>query len=137
MELDATLLNIQHYEVQIKGKWSNPGEKVAPSSTPRCSSYWKGSLLVALNYRQLTYLFDPLILTATYRVELGVMSMKRYSASLKAPEPEFRHQIVQYHIQDTHSGGGAYSSTEMQSVYSTPLANLARNGRKKFTTWKK
>ena len=24
-------------------KWSNPGNGVAPSPTPRCSSYWKGS----------------------------------------------------------------------------------------------
>ena len=37
--LDATLLNTQHYKVRIKGKWSNPGNKVAPSPTPRCSSY--------------------------------------------------------------------------------------------------
>ena len=28
-------------------KWSNPGKGVAPSPIPRCSSYWKGSLLVA------------------------------------------------------------------------------------------
>ena len=28
-------------------KWSNPGKGVAPSPTLRCSSYWKGSLLVA------------------------------------------------------------------------------------------
>ena len=30
-------------------KWSNPGKGVAPSPTPRCSSYWKGSLLVAFD----------------------------------------------------------------------------------------
>ena len=30
--------------------WNNPGKGVAPSSTPRCSSYWKGSLLVAHDY---------------------------------------------------------------------------------------
>ena len=28
----------------------NPGKGVAPSLTPRCSSYWKGSLLVTLDY---------------------------------------------------------------------------------------
>ena len=34
--------------------WSNLGEGVVPSPTPRCSSYWKGSLRVALdNGRQL------------------------------------------------------------------------------------
>ena len=28
----------------------NPGKGVAPSSTHRCSSYWKGNLLVAMDY---------------------------------------------------------------------------------------
>ena len=31
-------------------KWSNPGKGVTPSSKPRCCSYWKGSLRVALNW---------------------------------------------------------------------------------------
>ena len=31
-------------------KWSNPGKGVAPSFRLRCSSYWKGSLLVALDF---------------------------------------------------------------------------------------
>ena len=43
-------------------KWSNPGKGVAPSLTPRCSSYWKGSLRVALDYgRQLTFYFHPVV----------------------------------------------------------------------------
>ena len=46
MVLDASLLNTQHYKVLIKGQWSNPGKEVEPSHTPRCSSYWKGSLKV-------------------------------------------------------------------------------------------
>ena len=29
-------------------KWSNSGNGVAPSSTPQCSSYWKGSLQVSI-----------------------------------------------------------------------------------------
>ena len=45
MVLDTSLLNTQQYKVHIK--WSNPGKGVASSPTPRCSSYWKGSLLVA------------------------------------------------------------------------------------------
>ena len=53
MVLDTSLLNTQHYKVRIK--WSDPGEGVAPSLTPRCSRYWKGSLWVVLdNGRQLT-----------------------------------------------------------------------------------
>ena len=31
-------------------KWSNPGKGVVSSPTPQCSSYWKESLLVALDY---------------------------------------------------------------------------------------
>ena len=55
MVLDASLLNIQHYNVWIKGKWSNPRKGVVPSSTPWFSSYWKGSLQVTLDYNWLTY----------------------------------------------------------------------------------
>ena len=52
MVLDTSLLNTQEYKVHIKGKveWSNPGKGVVPSPTPQCSSYGKGSLLVALEY---------------------------------------------------------------------------------------
>ena len=41
MVLDSYLLNTEDYKVRIKLKWSNPGKGVAPSHTPRCSSYWK------------------------------------------------------------------------------------------------
>ena len=39
MVLDASLIDTQHYKVQLKGKWSNPEKGVAPSPTPLCSSY--------------------------------------------------------------------------------------------------
>ena len=62
--LDAALFNTQYYKEWITlsdiryvsmVKWSNLGKGVAPP-TPRCSSYWKGSLRVALDYsRQLYY----------------------------------------------------------------------------------
>ena len=39
MVLDASLPNTQHYKVRIKSKWSNPRKGVAPSPTPRGSSY--------------------------------------------------------------------------------------------------
>ena len=38
-------LTIVRYGSRIM--WRNPGKNVAPASTPRCSSYWKGSLRVA------------------------------------------------------------------------------------------
>ena len=42
-----TLSNIRNVS---RLNWSNLGKGVAPSPTPRCSSYWKESLLVALDY---------------------------------------------------------------------------------------
>ena len=48
-----TLSNIR-YVSRVKGR--NPGKWVAPSATPRGSSYWKGSLRVALDYGRQLYL---------------------------------------------------------------------------------
>ena len=56
MVLDTSLLNTQQYKVLSRVKWSNPGKGVAPSPTPRCSSYWKGSLRVALDQDPQLYL---------------------------------------------------------------------------------
>ena len=54
--LCLTLSNIRYIS---RVKWSNQRKGVAPSPTPRYSSYWKGSLLVALDYGcQLTYLWS-------------------------------------------------------------------------------
>ena len=55
------------------------------------------------------------------REDLEAMTMKGYSAFLKAPallEPYY--QFVKCHIRDTHwLGGESYPSAEKQSVYST------------------
>ena len=59
MVLDTSLLNTQIYNIRYvsRVKWSNPGKGVAPSPTHRCSSYWNGSLLVALDHgRQLYFI---------------------------------------------------------------------------------
>ena len=50
-----TLSNIRYLS---RVKWSNPGKGVAPAPTPRCRSYWKGSLLVALDYSRQHYLIS-------------------------------------------------------------------------------
>ena len=55
MVLDASLLNTQHYKVRIKGKVEQSREGVAPSPTPWCSSYRKGSLRVTLDYGRQLY----------------------------------------------------------------------------------
>ena len=47
-----TLSNIRYIS---RVKWRNLGKGVAPSPTPWCSSYWKGSLLVALDYGHQLY----------------------------------------------------------------------------------
>ena len=57
MVLDASLLNTQHYKVRIKGKVEQSREGVAPSPTPWCSSYRKGSLRVTLDYGRQLYLY--------------------------------------------------------------------------------
>ena len=50
-------LSIIRYRSRVK--WSNPGKGVAPSPTPWCSSYRKGSLRVTLDYgRQLYFYFN-------------------------------------------------------------------------------
>ena len=47
-------LSIMRYGSRVK--WSNPGKGIAPSSTPWCSSYRKGSLRVTPDYgRQLNF----------------------------------------------------------------------------------
>ena len=47
-----TLSNISYIS---RVKWSNPGKGVAPSPTPRCSSYRKGSLWITLDYGSQLY----------------------------------------------------------------------------------
>ena len=59
----------QLYEVRIK--WSNPGKGVAPYPTSRCSSYWKGSLLVPLNYCRQQLTFCPTKRSALYCVSIN------------------------------------------------------------------
>ena len=56
MVLDTSLLNTQHYKVWIKGKVEQSREGVAPSPTPWCSSYRKGSLRFTLDYGRQLYL---------------------------------------------------------------------------------
>ena len=69
MVLHTALLNTQHYKVRIKGKveQSRNRNEETPSSTLRCSSYWKGSLRVSLDKsRQLLMYIDIYIYTHTY-----------------------------------------------------------------------
>ena len=59
MVLDVALLNTQYYKVRIKSKVE---KGVVPSPMPRCSSHWKRSLRVTLDYsRQLNIVSSILI----------------------------------------------------------------------------
>ena len=50
-------LTLSYLRYISKVNWNNPGRGEAPSPTPRCNSYWKGSLPVALDYgRQLYFI---------------------------------------------------------------------------------
>ena len=52
-------------------KWSKLGKGVAPSPTPWCSSYWKGSLQVTLGYgHQLyfTYIYTDIVFIFFYHI---------------------------------------------------------------------
>ena len=53
----STLSNIRYVS---RVKWSNPTKGVTPSPTPRCSSYWKGRLLVTLDCGRQLYLLSSL-----------------------------------------------------------------------------
>ena len=57
MELIPPCLTLSNIRYVSRVKWSNPGKGVAPSPTPQCSSYWKGSLLIALNYSCQLYFY--------------------------------------------------------------------------------
>ena len=54
MVLDTSLI-ISNIRYISRVKWSNLRKGVAPSLTPRCCSYWKGSPLVTLDYGHQLY----------------------------------------------------------------------------------
>ena len=53
-------LSIIRYGSRVK--WSNPGKGIAPSPTPWCSSFRKGSLRVTLDYGSQLYFFFLLMM---------------------------------------------------------------------------
>ena len=63
-------LKLSNIRYLSRVKWSNPGKGVAPSPTP--SSYWKGSLLIALDYSRQIYL---LVSTQLYIKYLYLIQM--------------------------------------------------------------
>ena len=68
-------LSIVRYGSRVK--WSNPGKGVAPSPTPWCSSYRKGSLRVTLDYGRQLYL---LLKWIKYRILLSFIAGPKIQA---------------------------------------------------------
>ena len=70
MVLDTSLLNTQQYKVRIKRKLEQSREKSSASPTARCSSYWKVSLLVAIdNGRQYCWYIFNIYVSRRYSIE--------------------------------------------------------------------
>ena len=82
MVLDASLLNTQHYKVRIKGKVEQSREGVAPSPTPWCSSYRKGSLRVTLDYGRQLYF------TLFIKIDLALNNLQWMKCHKTKPNPK-------------------------------------------------
>ena len=66
-------LSIIRYVSRVKQ--SKSGKGVAPSPTPQCSSYWEGSLWVALDYsRQLTNIWELLFVCMCLYIQAELKS---------------------------------------------------------------
>ena len=74
-------LSITRYASRVK--WSNPGNGVAPSPSPLCSSYWKRSLRVILDYgRQLYFRRTRKLLEKKKLYNSDIMKRKEYLGCL-------------------------------------------------------
>ena len=78
MVLDDSLLDTQYYKVWIKGKVSNPGKGVALLPTLRCSSYWKGSLRVTLDYGRQLYYYESILILILVHQRYPVIKSRTY-----------------------------------------------------------
>ena len=72
-------LTLSTIRYESKVKWSNSGEGVAPSLTPWCCSYWKGSLWFALNSGRQLYLLTTHKYLNTFGSDHLVLGVKNRS----------------------------------------------------------
>ena len=84
-------LSIIRYKSSVK--WNNPRNGVASSPTPLCSSYWKRSLRVALEYSRELYFScfahqwnSNRLLSLLVKMNQELMTMKMYSILPRPPE---------------------------------------------------
>ena len=81
MVLDTSLLDTQQYKVGIKGKVEESREKSSVPATPQCSSYWKGSLMVALDYGCQLYIYIYIYIYI-YLIKLYIFFLKLHLRNL-------------------------------------------------------
>ena len=85
-------LSIIRYVSRVK--WSNPEKGVAPSPTPLCSSYWKGSFRVGLDYgRQLYFSFSALVVFKIFMGGTLFYFVEHYMNNTETYQKEKPHQI--------------------------------------------
>ena len=79
--LRSPCLKLSNIRYVSRVKWSNPGKGVAAFPTPLCSSYWKESLRVALDYGCQLYLLwcIPLSLQISSNNDEVSVAIKRAS----------------------------------------------------------
>ena len=76
--LMPTCLTLSIIRYGSRVKWSNPGKGVAPSSTPWCSSYRKGSLWVTLDYGHQLYLLISQMFKMNRSINLLIHTVNYY-----------------------------------------------------------
>ena len=103
-----TLSNIR-YVSRVKG--NNPGKGVAPSPTPRCSSYWKGRLLVGLDYgRQLYFTYNGINLCVWRSCAVTVFNTRLtyFDRSVLQPSPDKKVLLICTSLQSPANQFNAY-----------------------------
>ena len=103
-------LSIIRYGSRVK--WSNPEKRVAPSPTPWCNSYWKGSFRLILDYGRQLYFYLPSRWTLTGTTSTGYSGLENNSNKgvLHIPHTsrlEPQHQM-QSHVKPSSLSGFKY-----------------------------
>ena len=101
MLLDAALFNTQHYKVRIKDKVEQSREWSSTlPTTPRCSSYWKGSLRVTLEYGRQLYLFRFIGNSSRWRSNLFTL---RYNHFIEPTIYQLKYFWICHRVQSYNS----------------------------------
>ena len=90
MVLDTSLLTLRKYKVRIKGKAEQSKERSSALHTSQSSSYWKGSLQVALDYGHQLYLNAKAIVYSLVSLFNGILTFVGYLI----PKPSFSNVLL-------------------------------------------